>query len=313
MEKDKSTTNQEINEDSLATKQFLARIESSPQEYADKKRNLIQSVLDQETITPEYAKLLENISTTTSGETIYSELRKVQCTLELVDYLKTKEIGDKNTVYVGSGVDWQFPVALGARKICMADYVLDHEEDIEKLLKSIGNLSDSVMYNKDESQISFYINLGKGDELVELNLHKDCATEIQSDDPIDLVIEHYGPTAPFQGTSPVFPEIAAQTRVGTIIANFDHHQSMDNDEENKGGLRRIFGKNMNIYEVRDVKKLCQFSEKAREKKRKWAENIPHADSFLTKRDRLTKEDSTETGRRGKATFFVNGKELIDEP
>lgn len=81
MEKDKSTTNQEINEDSLATKQFLARIESSPQEYADKKRNLIQSVLDQETITPEYAKLLENISTTTSGETIYSELRKVQCTL----------------------------------------------------------------------------------------------------------------------------------------------------------------------------------------------------------------------------------------
>jgi len=78
-------------------------------------------------ITPEYARLLRTISaSTTSPEQSIHD--KVMMALTLSPELAQTNFAKGKVVYPGAGLDWQFPLALGARTLEMADIDFSNKE-----------------------------------------------------------------------------------------------------------------------------------------------------------------------------------------
>ncbi len=92
---------------------------------------------------------------------------------------------NKPTVYIGSGDDIEYPLALGARKIELVDPIFSDEEFKKRTVAKIANLFDSVQIQDDI--ITGMFDYGDGLEpvtvrLVDLPLRQDIMHSDQSED-----------------------------------------------------------------------------------------------------------------------------------
>lgn len=185
-----------------------------------KKSDLIQSAMIDGRITPEYAALLALIhSSTTSGS--IANLRKVEACLALRDELQSG-FDQGRVAYIGSGTDWEFPVALGARRIDMVDPALS-EENVKEML--FAGLGPHEIEEADQTSVTFGIDLGSGQEQVELRLFPVDATVYKPRALLSGVIEFAGPTKDLAPESPVLPRLANILRHDGVVLNFDFQEN----------------------------------------------------------------------------------------
>lgn len=189
----------------------------------EQKQAMISQAFSEGKITKQYASLLDSIHTSSMSGSI-TNLEKVKAALELKD--KTQPDFSRGKVgYIGSGYDWQFPVALGARRIDMIDEEFDGRlrETLIQDLRDHG-IEPSVIppeTAEDFPSILFSIDLGNGVEEVELRLVNRDAEQYSPIELLTGVVEIAGPTKGHIDDSPVFPNIADRLARGAIIANFD--------------------------------------------------------------------------------------------
>ena len=94
-------------------------------------------------------------------------LEKQQNVLEIREKKIIDETVMKNfpLVYIGSGVDAEYPLLLGARKIIMLDPELKNPDILERLRQRISNLSKGN-FREDKGSFHFKFNFGDQEEEV---------------------------------------------------------------------------------------------------------------------------------------------------
>src|SRR3990167_7487380 len=191
--------------------------------FAATKEDLIDNLLKTKSITPQYAFLLQSIQTATLGRE-GAILRKVQAVLALREALRQESIAKRLTLNIGSDIDWQFPVALGARDIVLMDPGFKEAERLQKLLESVRLFDKTANFQGDDpTSLPFHLDLGEGVELVNLHVSKDRVTKYQSAKPIGCVIEFAGPSKGFNRSGvPVTTNIAQIMADDGLILNFDY-------------------------------------------------------------------------------------------
>jgi hypothetical protein len=73
-------------------------------------------------------------------------------------------------VYIGSGTDIEYPLALGGRIIVMVDPLLGHEEARKELLEKVQKYSGANLVESDNGIIDFPFDFGSGEESVKVEL-----------------------------------------------------------------------------------------------------------------------------------------------
>lgn len=193
-----------------------------------RKHVLIEEALIDSKVTTQYACLLHDLrSATTSGS--LADLEKVEAALSLRDEL-FGNFSNGRIAYVGSGYDWEFPVALGARTIDMVDAGFSDTGLLERLLGGIESVAPDAVFEVGEfPTVKFDINLGEGEEKVSLRLLGIDVTKYRPPNPLNGVLEFAGPTKGYMDDSPVFPSIAQALTPGATVVNFDfQHNTVPN-------------------------------------------------------------------------------------
>ena len=178
-----------------------------------------------------FAALLKAIATTTLGPSEPENLRKVEAVLDLHGAPVFQN--SDHIVYVGSGEDWHFPVALGAGSIDMVDSIFSDPSKVQLVLRSVRKFDAKARMELpgEDSIISASIDLGKGHQSIQLRLIGKAATAYMSEYPLNGVLEFLGPTKIDEGeSSPVLPNIAEKLQTDARIINFDfdHRQLPEN-------------------------------------------------------------------------------------
>ena len=127
--------------------------------------------------------------TTTTNPASKREVKK-GIVLEAVEKgLVSSELLRQNpVVYIGSGTDIEYPLALGGRNIIMVDPLLGHEEARQELIQKIERIisEDPLMEDK---VISFKFDFGNGPEDVKVELvtkHYPYSEDRRTEDDYDL-------------------------------------------------------------------------------------------------------------------------------
>lgn len=190
----------------------------------DTKQALITQAIADGTITQEYAQLLQSIhSATTSGD--LTNLKKIEAALSLRHELEdTFQSG--RVAYVGSGTDWQFAVALGARQIDMVDVGFAETGLRQSLLESIHEVDPQAeLVNDEVPLVKFGINLGNGVQNIQMRLVDTDVTRYDSEVPLVGVVECAGPTKSFTSDNPLLPNVRRKLSAGAKVVNFDYMDS----------------------------------------------------------------------------------------
>ena len=132
--------------------------------------------------------VLDAISTTTNPAS-KREIKK-GIVLEVTEKgLIPEEVLKHNPiVYIGSGTDVEYPLALGGRNIIMVDPLLGHEEARQELVQKIeGIIADNPLI--EDKVISFKFDFGNGPEDVKVELvtkHYPYSEDRRTEDDYDL-------------------------------------------------------------------------------------------------------------------------------
>lgn len=199
------------------------------------KNKAIQSALETSQITPQFASLLQSIDTKSQGKA-EGDLLKVE--LALADPHLFSHT-DGQVVYVGSGVDWQFPVAIGARNITMLDVSFQNTALKERLVENVKAHARDI--TEEDGGITFSIDLGKGTEVVTLRMQDDDIQTYVPQEELGGVLESFGPTGHFT-RGIVMPQVASSIKEGGIILSTRYSEEIT-------GLRRLTVGKGNAYQV----------------------------------------------------------------
>ncbi len=118
---------------------------------------------------------------TTTGETFAGDIGKIKAGKieakkgNVREILMTKMISEeilKNlpTVYLGSGADIEYPLAIGSRKIVMFDPIFKNQESKKELIDRIEKIINEKLSDGLTNDFSFLFDFGNGDELVEVKI-----------------------------------------------------------------------------------------------------------------------------------------------
>lgn len=222
------------------------------------KEQIISASVNQKPITTEYAKLLRAIHSSTFLNGSISDYHKVIAALSLQESLSQGGIGKKKVAYLGSGLDWHFAVALGARDIDMVDTECSNPEFVAELVKSVKAFdSNAKVLQGPKPAITFKIGLGADPEAVTLNLFAQDVTAYDPSGDLGGIIEAQGPTKGYtDGSSPVLPNIAKHLQKGAFVLNFDFYQEQ---RAPVPGLESLGSDMFNIHRVTDPAKLNQLA------------------------------------------------------
>lgn len=221
---------------------ILQQAQEASANASQEKQRIIQLAVNVGQITHEYADLLGTIDTATT-ETDIANLHKVQAALGLRERLLAEGLGAGRVAYIGSGSDWQFPVALGAREIDMVDLDYLNPDSRNRLLNSIRAQHPDTVYNGGILEFSVY--LGAGPEKVALHLIGADVKDYIPETELSGVVETAGPTK-FITTNPVTPNVAAKIKERGVIANFDFQHQNHGQEE---GLVPLIEGGFTLYQV----------------------------------------------------------------
>ena len=126
-------------------------------------------------------RIFEQIDAATGGHESAIK-HKQQTILEIRNKkLPDQAILDGNpVVYVGSGIDWEYPVCLGGREIILVDPILGNENSIRQLKERIKGATGSEPTTKDGG-LQFLVDFGTGDEKISIKLEPAlyCSPEFQ--------------------------------------------------------------------------------------------------------------------------------------
>lgn len=114
-------------------------------------------------------RTLDNITTTTLP--ISKKEMKKGVVLEIIEkkLLSDEILRNYPIVYIGSGTDVEYPLALGGRNIVMVDPILEDEQAINELIGKIKTLTDQDVQNN-FGKITFTFDFGSGSENVVVEL-----------------------------------------------------------------------------------------------------------------------------------------------
>ncbi len=219
------------------------------------KQHLIQRSLESGTVTPQFAQLLSEIKIREQGRV--DDANKVRLVLALRERLAADGIGAGRVAYPASGRDWQFPVALGCRRIDMIDPNLRLESERQRLIESTQSFGRDVILAGDT--VTFSIDLGRGLEEVNLTLYPLYDEEYVGAEPLVGVLEYLPP--PKHTVGPVKGNIAKALKSGAIIANFGDSrlQAGTAVDEQARGVKRVNVNGAAYYIVTDPEKVYQWS------------------------------------------------------
>ena len=109
--------------------------------------------------TEQRMKVFDSISTTTLP--VSKKEMKKGAILEIIEkkLLSDKILRDHPVVYIGSGTDVEYPIALGGRNIVMIDPILADEQAIKEVLEKIKRVTNQETQN-DNGKIVFSFDFG---------------------------------------------------------------------------------------------------------------------------------------------------------
>lgn len=226
------------------------------QDQARKQRiDLIEKLLKEGKITPQYAELLRGVFTSTFGAET-ATLRKIQAIIAIREALADEGVAKRHTVYIGAGLDWRFPVALGARDIVMLD--LEYSPQLrQELLDDIRQHSLGISYQED-SRIGFAVDVGNGPESVSIELEQVGIGKYQPQRSIDLVLEFLGPSKGGQESRvPVLQNVAQALGNGGIVFNDDYQHDFSYTPDI--GMRNMSFGRFHLYQVTDHDRMVAAS------------------------------------------------------
>jgi len=228
------------------------------EENTDKasKNSLIDGLRGAGKITDQYANLLRSIHTSTFGAEGAS-LSKVKAVIALKETLGNNGIAQKHAAYIGSGLDWHFPVALGARDIAMIDPMYQNPEDRQRLLKSVREFDPEAKIDGEEDLlINFAVDIGEGMENVTLHLDKTDVNTYEPQLPLGFVLEFRGPSA-IKSNVPILENIARGMADDGLVLNFDYiHEAQYTPDI---GMEEIGREGFRLYRVTNQNKLIDSS------------------------------------------------------
>ncbi len=113
---------------------------------------------------------LEAVDTTTMPRGAKREMKR-GIVLELLKQgiLSSEVLKNNPLVYIGSGTDVEYPLALGGRHIIMVDPILEDEEAVQELVTRVENLTKESV-DRDRSRVTFTFDFGDGKEPVVVEL-----------------------------------------------------------------------------------------------------------------------------------------------
>lgn len=253
--------------------QYISRLDQWERQAKRDRQRLITNLVKEEKISPQFGELLSQIQTSTGGGQEGANFEKVRIVMDLRDIFKSFGLAKERIVYTGSGKDWQFPVALGAREIDMVDPIFGEEMNIRRLLGDIRRVDPHAKITETPPlEIGFHLDLGQGQEAITLRLYAVGEDDYCPQELLGGVLEYLGvtnrPNPLF--LAPVVPNVARHTKEGALIANFDFRLEEGNKEEGVEALRQG---EYYIYKVTSQAELVNWSLKSRERKGK---PIPYA-------------------------------------
>ena len=190
-------------------------------EIAEKQRaDLVELAVKENVLSPSLAAVMTEMSTASTSGPL--------ATLEIVRSIvgvqtSAPEIFQEGVIaYVGSGVDWHFPVALGARNIDLVDLGFASLEMREKLLESVRHFDIAAIMQGNELAFTLSLQEGKP-ERIRLRMISEDIAQMQDYPAEELrgVIEFAGPTKSVTPNEPVIPAIRKRLRSGAVILNHD--------------------------------------------------------------------------------------------
>ncbi len=208
---------------------------------------MIASAMQNGAITLQYADLLRKIQSSTFGAEL-ADLQKVQTVLSMQDELGLANLGTGRVVYVASGIDWEFPVALGARDIDMVDLSFEKTRSgnaKRDLLKSVREADPKATVSKN-GDISFGIDLGgEGCENIDLHMIALDADSYTPTVPVQGVIEYNAPHS--TNKELVRGNILPSLSPGASVFNFDFYEDYSPD----GAVKKPMSQSTHYYKVED--------------------------------------------------------------
>jgi len=201
----------------------LEKFYAEESESRAQKNKLIEDLSNTEQITPQFVRLLRSIHTSTFGAE-GATLRKIRAVLAMRKMLKDQGITQRYTANLGAGIDWQFPVALGAREIVMVDQDYQRKDVVVKLFESVRQFDGKTqMKDGNRPDILFGVDLGEGREDITLHLDSSEITKYQPQQPLGFVLEFAGPSkGPNRSRVPVLPNIARAMTDDGLVFNLDY-------------------------------------------------------------------------------------------
>lgn len=234
-------------------KKFLQELE----EARRKREEIVGEAHKKRAITMAYANLLLHIHSSTLGGAI-SDLAKVQNCLALRDKLAKEDLGKRRVAYIGAGLDWQFPVALGAREIDMVDIDYGKPELIQRIAQSIAEFDPNAKIEQGERPtFTFHVNTGENPEVVTLRMYTGDIGTYEPDHELGGVIETLGPTKAYS-SAPVVPNVAKHLAENALILNFDFYQEKRTPVS---GMQFLDDK-LNIFKVTDLARVQALATQA---------------------------------------------------
>jgi hypothetical protein len=216
------------------------------------KIKLIDNLKKQRKISSQFADFLLGVQTSTF-DSQQATLRKIKAILSLREVLKNYGIKEKHALYIGSGYDWRFPIALGARDIVMLDIDSSRSDLKEELFKNIQTFDPKAktkIENNPVIELSF--DIGEGLETARLELVTSDVAEYHPEKPVDFVLEFAGPTKNSNRSRvPVLTNIAAAMSSDALVFNSDYDHIHKTLYDPSIGMKEIDLSGFHVYQVSD--------------------------------------------------------------
>ncbi len=120
---------------------------------------------------PEEAKAFEQISAETLPRKTAIEHKKNNIAEIKKDGLINREIIRENpVVYMGSGIDFEYPLLLGARNIILVDPILKESAYVQTLKERIKKITNTEPTTISETELQFILNSSEGPEPVNIKI-----------------------------------------------------------------------------------------------------------------------------------------------
>lgn len=221
---------------------------------------LISDSFEQHLIPTEFADFLRTIKASTMAME-GARLSKIGIALDCYGIEGLAELKSGSVVYSGSGFDWEFPVALGAREIDMVDldFLNGNGSTRTRIIESVKKADPEAIIGEN-SDIKLKVNLGKGLEEVKLRLIGAEAAQYIPERPIKGVLDYNSPRD--KESKLIRENLLQHLYSGSIILNFDY----GNNQQLPEGVTQLHSRRGYIGKIDDIEAVKVWQSKQIPKK-----------------------------------------------